>query len=134
MIAMIELPVDAATSEKYCAALGVSPPPLAAIMNGVPNVWKKTAAQTATTSGPATAAMAMLFAVLMVLACRSSPPTNVDQYEKIEKVQKNPMTGIVFPRSNAGSVFTPASCAVLIVLWYASFPAAIDFEKSLKLE
>src|SRR6476620_4829443 len=115
MIAMIELPVDAATSEKYCGAIATSPPPFAAIMNGVPNVWKKIAAQTATTSGPATAAMAMLFAVFIVLAWRSSPPMNVDQYEKIENVAKKPMTGIVLPQSNDGSVFTPASWAVLMV-------------------
>ena len=69
-------------------------------MNEVPNVWKNTSAHTATTSGPTTAAMAMLSAVLMVLAWRSSPPTNVDQYAKMENVQKNPMTGIVLLQLN----------------------------------
>ena len=40
---------------------------------------------------------------------------NVDQYEKIENVAKKPMTGIVLLQSNDGSVFTPASWAVLMV-------------------
>jgi len=54
-------------------------PPLAAIMNLVPNVWKKIEAKTATTRMPPTPAIAMLLAVFIELAWRSSPPTNVAQ-------------------------------------------------------
>ena len=59
--------------------LDESPPPFAAIMNECPTEWRMIQPKIATTISPPTPARAMLFAVLSVLAWRSSPPTNVDQ-------------------------------------------------------
>ncbi|MDX6525207.1 MAG: hypothetical protein QOI43_718 [Gaiellales bacterium] len=56
-----------------------SPPPFAAIMNWLPTECRMIAPKIATTISPPTPARAMLFAVLSVLAWRSSPPTNEDQ-------------------------------------------------------